>query len=166
MQIFFVSIAIEDPVTIERMFSKMQNCTSLGRVGFFLRERQGNFCQKNLHLFSCLRTMFWSYETLPECKNAYPCTSCITSVICCLLTMVLKCPSVSLCVGMQNTKRQANHVMFKNRVICNLRGNLCGYANIHHYALKKDAILQCMQNSSKWLISYLHVKTWLLYPLL
>ena len=44
-------------VTIERMFSKMQNCVSLGRVSF-LRERQGDFCQKNLHLFSSFRTMF------------------------------------------------------------------------------------------------------------
>ena len=42
------------------MFSKMQNCTSLGSV-VFLRMRQGNFCQKNFHLFSCFRTMLLSY---------------------------------------------------------------------------------------------------------
>ena len=51
------------------MFSKMQNCASLGSVGF-LRERQGNFCHKNLHLFSCFRTVYLGYEALSECKNA------------------------------------------------------------------------------------------------
>ena len=104
-------------IMIERMFSKMQNCTSLGSVGF-LRERQGNFCHKNLHLFSCFHTMYLSKEALPECKNTHRWTSSITSVICCPLTMILTCLSVSLYVGMQNRRRRANDGMVRNRVIC------------------------------------------------
>ena len=59
---------------IEHMFSKIQNCTSLGSVGF-LRERQGNFSHKNMHLLHASagdREIFWDGEHRPDCADSIP----------------------------------------------------------------------------------------------
>ena len=103
-------------IKIKRMFSKMQNSTSLDIVRF-LREQLRKFCHKNLHLFSDLETMLFTYEALSECKNGHKCTRSIASVPKCPLTMIMRSPSVCLSVGMQKGKRRANDGMVRNRVI-------------------------------------------------
>ena len=99
---------IKDSITIECTFSKMQKCS----VAFAWDA--GEFLSQNFESFFL---SLQSYEALPECKNPYWCTSSITSVICCPLTMVLTCLSVSLHVGMQNRRRRANDGMVRNCVV-------------------------------------------------
>ena len=88
------------------------------RTNLFFYEKKGNLCHKILHLFSCFCTKFLRYEALPESKNPYWCTSSNTTVKWCPMTMIMKCPSISLYIGMQKRKRRATEGMVKNLVYC------------------------------------------------